>query len=63
MDPSLLCSAKAFMKLQQSGIFDTLSALLNVSSKKLGSSLGPEELKESWNIGRKESFKGNSATK
>lgn len=57
MDPSLLCSAKDFVKLQQSGIFDTLTTLLNISSKKHGSALGPEGLKESWKVGRKESLK------
>ncbi|RMC06651.1 hypothetical protein DUI87_16089 [Hirundo rustica rustica] len=41
-------ASKVFMKLKQSGIFDTLTTLLNVSSKKHGSSLEPEGLKESW---------------
>lgn len=63
VDPSLPCSAKAFIKLQQSGIFDTLTTLLNVSNKKHGSSPGPEGLKESWNVGRRESLKGNWARK
>lgn len=63
VDLSLLCSTKTFIKSQQSGIFDTLTTLLNVSNKKHGSSPGPEGLKESWKVGRKESFKGNWAKK